>query len=183
MQVAPPVVARPSRPWYQRAAPVASAVGIVAFLLGIGVGRAALSSDNGTPSSSNSKPNTTMGDGSSLNEDTSADDSSEEPEPEQVVVRPRDFKFGVKIREKECFGSAGCNVVYQINPRYIGADDLSEGTWDITYRITGPEDGPALNTMRLEDGTFSFDEEEFASTPSSSTVLRAHVTRVDEVSY
>jgi len=162
---------------------VASTVGVLAFLLGIGVGAAATSSDAGTASSSKSKPGAATSDDASSNEDTSVQEPTEDPQPTPVVVKPRDFKLGVKIRQKECFGSAGCNVVYQINPKYVGSDDLSVGTWDITYRVTGPEDGPSVNTMRLEDGTFSFDEEEVASTPSTSTVLTARVTRVDEVDY
>jgi len=89
----------------------------------------------------------------------------------------------VKIREKECFGSAGCNVTYQIDPDYVGVEDIGDGTWDITYRVSGPEDGPTINTMDLEDGTFSFDEEETTSTPSSSTKLKATVTRVENADY
>lgn len=37
--------------------------------------------------------------------------------------------------------------------------------------------------MTLEDGTFSFDEEESASTPSSSTKLKAKVTSVESIDY
>ncbi len=77
-------------------------------------------------------------------------------------------------------------MVFQIDPSFeypVSADQLAGRTWDITYEVRGGEDGPQINTMRLEDGTFAFDEDENLTTPSSSTVLAAVVTAVDEVDY
>ena len=95
------------------------------------------------------------------------------------ALAPRNLKLGLKVRSKECFGSAGCNLEVQIDPQYIGSQDLSSGAWDITYEIRGGEDGPLVETMTLEDGTFSFPESQVLSTPSSSTQLTAVVTSVD----
>lgn len=95
------------------------------------------------------------------------------------ALAPRNLKLGLKVRSKECFGSAGCNLEVQIDPQYIGSQDLSSGAWDITYEIRGGEDGPLVETMTLEDGTFSFPESQVLSTPSSSTQLTAAVTSVD----
>lgn len=114
--------------------------------------------------------------------DSRDDEQEEEAEPEEVVLRRSDFALKIKIKEKECFGSAGCVVVYQINPNYVGLEDASTGTWDITYKVTGGEDA-IVNTMTLEDGSFSFDAEESVSTPSSGSVLKAKVMSVESTDY
>jgi len=95
------------------------------------------------------------------------------------ALAPRNIKIGLKVRSKECFGSAGCNLEVQIDPNYVGDQDLSNGSWDITYEIRGGEDGPVVETMTLEDGTFSFPESQSVSTSSTSTQLTAVATSVD----
>jgi len=95
------------------------------------------------------------------------------------ALAPRNLKIGLKIRSKQCFGSAGCSVEVQIDPRYVGDQDLSTGSWEITYEIRGGEDGPLIETMTLEDGTFSFPESQSLSTSSSSAHLTAVATSVD----
>ncbi|MBT9276120.1 hypothetical protein KMZ32_18760 [Phycicoccus sp. MAQZ13P-2] len=99
-------------------------------------------------------------------------------DPVVADLAPADFKLGVKIKRRKCFGSAGCNVTYVIEPEYVGFADVSTGSYDITYEVSGVEDGPAVNTMTLEDGTMSFDSEESASTTSSKAKLKAKVTDV-----
>jgi hypothetical protein len=86
--------------------------------------------------------------------------------------------IGLKIRSKECFGSAGCNVEYQINPQYWGSGDL-HGSWDVTYKVTGGDDGPIINTFTVKNGRASFDADEFVSTASSTTKLHAKAIRMD----
>jgi hypothetical protein len=95
------------------------------------------------------------------------------------MPKPADFKIKVKIKKKECFGSAGCNLTYQIAPDYVGDVDISSGSYEVTYRVLGGEDGPQINTFTLDSGTASFDQEESISTPSSATSLRAEATAVD----
>lgn len=97
---------------------------------------------------------------------------------EGVAIAPRNIKIGIKTREKTCFGSAGCNVTVQIDPDYAGNQDVSTGSWEITYEIRGGEDGPAIETMTLIDGTFTFPEEQFLSTSSSGARLEAVATEV-----
>ncbi|GEB12049.1 hypothetical protein NSI01_03640 [Pimelobacter simplex] len=97
-----------------------------------------------------------------------------------VAIAPRNIRIGVKTRSKECFGSAGCNVTVQIDPDYAGNQDVSSGSWEITYEIRGGED-PVVETMTLEDGTFSFPEEQFLQTTSSNSKLTAVATRVDSL--
>lgn len=110
-------------------------------------------------------------------------DVPEEPEEEveetSFVPKPSDFKIDLRIREKECFGSAGCIVTYQINPRYTGTTSLGDGAYDVTYEVTGGED-PIINTFQIDAGSASFDEEEEVDTQSSAVKLRARVTAVYE---
>lgn len=105
-------------------------------------------------------------------------DSSEPAVSGGAAVAPRNFKLGLRTRSKQCFGSAGCNVTVQVSPSYVGTQDVSSGSWEITYEVRGGEDGPQVETMTLDNGTFSFPEEQSLSTTSSSVRLEAVVTRV-----
>lgn len=108
-----------------------------------------------------------------------AGESSDEPAlSDGVAIAPRNIKIGINTRSQQCFGSAGCNVTVQVDPDYVGTQDASTGSWEITYEIRGGEDGPIIETMTLTDGTFSFPEEQNLSTTSSSTKLKAVVTSV-----
>jgi hypothetical protein len=95
-----------------------------------------------------------------------------------AALAPRNIKLGVRVRSKECFGSAGCLVTVQIDPSYVGDQDLSTGSWEMTYELRGVEDGPVIEMMTLESGTFSFPEEQDVSTTSSSSPITAVVTEV-----
>jgi hypothetical protein len=100
------------------------------------------------------------------------------PEP-SPTVRARDFHIGIKVLSKQCFGSAGCNITFRIRPRYVGAADLSDGSWLVTYKVTGDESGPITNSFTITNGSASFDSEEFASTASTGVVLHAKATSVE----
>jgi hypothetical protein len=109
------------------------------------------------------------------------DKPTEEPTQEPTGFTPHksDFKIGIKIIEKKCFGSAGCSITYRIKPDYVGTQELPEtGTIEVSYQVTGDSSGPQQNTFTIEGGQASFDKEEFADTPSSSTKLVAKVTEV-----
>lgn len=97
---------------------------------------------------------------------------------EGVAIAARNVKLDLKVREKQCFGSAGCNVTVQVDPTYVGNQDVSSGSWEITYEIRGGEDGAIIETMTLEDGTWTFPEEQSLQTTSSNTKLTAVATEV-----
>lgn len=99
-----------------------------------------------------------------------------------AAVAPRNFKLGVRTRSKECFGSAGCSLTVQIEPSYVGTQDVATGSWELTYEIRGGEDGPLIETMTLENGTFSFPEEQMVGTASSNAQISAVVTEVYSLS-
>ena len=87
----------------------------------------------------------------------------------------------MKTLQKQCFGSAGCNVTYRVGVDYTGTGALDPAkTYEVTYEVRGVEDGPAVNTLTIEDGQASVDSEEIASTPSSATKLTVKVTGVSE---
>jgi hypothetical protein len=109
-----------------------------------------------------------------------AQQSTAEPtEPAQFTPKKSDFEIGIKILEKQCFGSGGCSIAYRIKPKYVGTQELpDEGTIEVSYLVTGDESGPRQNTFEMVAGQAKVDQEEFAGTPSSGTVLKAKVIEV-----
>ncbi|WP_375478845.1 hypothetical protein [uncultured Jatrophihabitans sp.] len=107
------------------------------------------------------------------------DTPTEEPSPTTPNLAPSDFTIKLRVRSKECFGSAGCDLTYQIDPQYNGIEDISSGSWEVTYVVRGGQDGPQVNTFTLKDGQASFDDSESIQTTSSGTKLRAKVTSVE----
>jgi hypothetical protein len=106
---------------------------------------------------------------------------SPEPSPEEAVIRlaPKDFEIELKTLEKQCFGSAGCNVTFRIDPIYVGSSPLPDtGTIEVIYEVRGGEDSPQINTFTISGGQAEYDAEEFASTTSESAVLTARATEV-----
>ena len=102
-------------------------------------------------------------------------------EPAGFTPKKSDFEIGIKILDKTCFGSTGCSIVYRIKPKYVGTQELpDDGTIEVSYRVTGDESGPRQNTFQIVGGPPPIDQEEFAGTRSSGTVLKA---KVIEVSY
>lgn len=109
---------------------------------------------------------------------TASDTRWPDATPEPYEPRKSDWKVGIKILSKKCFGSAGCNVEYRIVPDYVGTRYLPEsGTIEVTYDVTGAED-PITNTFTVEGKEASFDDHEMTSVKTSKAVLVAVVTDV-----
>lgn len=90
---------------------------------------------------------------------------------------PTDFKIEVVELERSCFGSAGCNVRFSINPTYVGAQMPSPtGTYTVLYAIQGA-DSPKTGSFTLTGGQIRYDKQDSASTPGNGPLL-AVVTRV-----
>jgi hypothetical protein len=111
------------------------------------------------------------------------EEPTQEPAPTEYTPKKSDWALKIKTTDKQCFGSAGCNVTVKITPQYAGAsrDALpDEGTIDITYKVTGDESGPITGTAtaQLADGTVDTPEESL-STRSSGTKITATVTDVE----
>lgn len=100
--------------------------------------------------------------------------------PADHTPAAREFQIRVKVLSKQCFGSAGCNITFRIDPTYSGPALDPGTTWLITYEVTGVEDGPQVNTFELTGDTASFDSEESASTKTSRAKVTAKVTEITE---
>ena len=117
---------------------------------------------------------------------------TEEPSPEPTGYTPKksDWVLKVKIKDKQCFGSAGCNVTAKITPYYNGGagsfetDLPDEGVIELTYKVTGDESGPITGTLEIDcaDQTNEIGEESM-STRRSGTEVKATVTDVEYNEY
>jgi hypothetical protein len=158
-------------------------VGIIAGVLGLGIG-AIGASGNGTTTAGPGATTTVTATANHTIYKTAAGQPTEAPteqptdEPAGFKPKKSDFKIGIKILKKQCFGSAGCNVTFRIKPDYVGSQKLPDtGTIEVTYRVSGAED-PIENTFEITGGQASYDKEEDASTTSSSAKLTVKVTDV-----
>lgn len=92
-----------------------------------------------------------------------------------VPPKASDFTLGIVVLEKACFGSAGCNVTFRIDPKYNGPQDATD--LEVTYEVLGGEDS-LINTFTIDSqGTASYPSEETLSTPTGAK-LTAKVTAV-----
>ncbi len=91
-----------------------------------------------------------------------------------------DFSLTVKVLEKECFGSAGCNIKYRMVVKQVSAKTFDPSkTYEITYTLKGTDD-PEVGTLEVTGDQYSTDEYARTSTPNSKTKVTAVVTEVSE---
>jgi hypothetical protein len=98
---------------------------------------------------------------------------------QKVAPDPKGFTIGVTVLTKHCFGSAGCNVTFRIDPKYNGTPYTDTTTWTVVYQINGATDA-YTGQFTLTGSRASFDSEEMVTTKNSSAVLIAVVTNVVE---
>lgn len=110
------------------------------------------------------------------------DDESAE-EPAAPTLASTDFKVSVSITDRECFGSAGCNIEFAVRPEYVGFEDPSDGHYLVTYEVRGVEDGPQIGSFELEGDSLSFEPDGAAQTVSPSQKISAVVTGVELLPY
>jgi hypothetical protein len=101
------------------------------------------------------------------------------PEP-TVSLEADNVKLTAKITSKECFGSAGCNVSFKVRMAYSGPTLSTDDTWEVTYEVTGIEDGPLVGSFNVTGDEYEVNEES-VSTTSSKKKLTIKVTSVDKV--
>ena len=171
-QVPPPP---PKKPFWKRWWFIAIVVVLVLGALGSAFGNRGGGDTAGTPATATTGKGATSTSAPPSTSTTTTTTSAPAPTP----LKPADFQIGIKVLSKKCFGSAGCNVEFRIDPKYVGRQSLPSGTIEVTYKITGGDD-PMTNTFTIEGGTARYPQTEFISTPSSSSTLRAVVTEVSE---
>lgn len=94
-----------------------------------------------------------------------------------VPLTASDIELTVKIKKKDCFGSAGCNVEYTIKAA-IGKD-VDPQECEVTYDVHGLEDTQTGTLDFHADGTYEQDSFQYGDTTSSSKKLTAKITDVD----
>jgi hypothetical protein len=93
--------------------------------------------------------------------------------------KPSNFAVVVNVKQKQCFGTAGCNLTYTVS---LSADEIGkhlDGDYDIKYKVVGDESGPIIDTIEAHPhGRYDVPFENFAGTSSSFTKLHAVVLSV-----
>ncbi|MFB9690406.1 hypothetical protein [Amycolatopsis plumensis] len=89
----------------------------------------------------------------------------------------KDYSVDLAVQSKQCFGSAGCNVVVEPKLSFLGASTL---LWecDITYSISGDESGDLIETAYAQGGTSYRVDRTIMTTKSTKVVPKATVTAV-----
>jgi hypothetical protein len=98
---------------------------------------------------------------------------------EPVLPKPtaKDYSVDLAVVSKQCFGSAGCNVVVEPKLSQLGASTL---LWecDITYSISGDDSGELVETAYAQGGSSYRVDRTVMSTKSTKVVPKATVTAV-----
>jgi hypothetical protein len=106
---------------------------------------------------------------------TTAAPTTTAPPPHKPT--PEDFKLELIETSRSCFGSAGCNVKYKIEPTYVGPSNLDVSrSYTVIYEVTGGDDVKTDN-FTLRGDKWSGSSEDYISTPPNPT-LTATVTRI-----
>lgn len=100
-------------------------------------------------------------------------------EPSEAAATPvkADFEVAIKVKSKQCFGSAGCNITWEPRLTYTGPDIPDSDSYDITFVVRGGDDGDQIETINTT-GRHYTPEEYMTSTRSSAVQLTATVTEV-----
>lgn len=91
--------------------------------------------------------------------------------------RPEDFTIEVIVLSESCFGSAGCNVTYEIEVGWLLHLDPSM-TYQLTYEVTGSEYGTSTDTVEITGEEYVPPFEAMTSTPNAGVDLIATPVRV-----
>ncbi|MEV7041869.1 hypothetical protein [Amycolatopsis sp. NPDC051061] len=89
----------------------------------------------------------------------------------------KDYSVDLAVVSKQCFGSAGCNVVVEPKLAFLGASTL---LWecDITYSISGDSSGELIETAYAQGGSSYRVDRTVVSTKTTKVAPKASVTAV-----
>ncbi|WNM74159.1 hypothetical protein SEA_NERGAL_68 [Mycobacterium Phage Nergal] len=102
--------------------------------------------------------------------------SATTPEAPAAQLTPADFRVGVVVTEQSCFGTAGCNVTYTIDPQYVGTAPLPDKT-TVVFSVSGGEQPQVGNFTIDSDGEATFQREKMISAPEGANLV-ATVTQI-----
>jgi hypothetical protein len=103
-----------------------------------------------------------------------------DPEPTYDEVDAYSFTIKLRTTNRQCFGSAGCNVTVEPDLTYLGDSAAIDpaAVYEITYEIHGDESGPVIETAKLTDQTSLNFTPSVISTASSGTKVSVEITDV-----
>lgn len=156
------------------------AIALASFVIGAGAAGAGTAGDNASSAKPTATVTVTAQAAAAPAPEASTTTTTEAAPAADYVPQPKDFRVTLSIVSKQCFGSAGCNITYRINPKYVGPPTASGLDLTVTYQVDGGESGPQINSFTIEDNTASYDQEEMISTKSSKSKLSVKVTQVLE---
>jgi hypothetical protein len=160
-------------PWIVAAA-ATFVVLLCAALIALGAARGAST----TATAATSEPTATYVPDEEVSTEAAAMPTTE-PTP-GPTLKAADLELTPKVTEKQCFGSAGCNVTVQVEVGYSGPALDPDDTWEVTYEVTGDEDGPVIGTFELTGDKYDQDEVSL-STHGSKTKITIKITDVSKV--
>lgn len=93
-----------------------------------------------------------------------------------------DVKISLKIKSKQCFGDAGCNLV--VRPEvHLYKDPGKDQTYEITFKVYGGDSGPVTETVTLTGrNSVSYTDIPLGTT-NPGTKITAKVTDVEKWAY
>lgn len=100
--------------------------------------------------------------------------------PTPTGLTKADVILKVKIKKQECFGSAGCNLEFEIQADWPSEKIRDGQKYDVTYEVAGVEDGPQVGTLTIVSKTeFEQDSYQSAQTTRHVRTLKVKVTDVE----
>ncbi|MFF4626462.1 MULTISPECIES: hypothetical protein [Streptomyces] len=126
------------------------------------------------------KPSSTAAASSVTDDDPVVPFDDPDPESTYPQVDADSFSIDLRTTQRQCFGSAGCNVTVEPELTYLGSSsDLDpDAVYEITYEIHGDESGPVIQTAELSDQTSLSYRPSLISTATASTELSVEITDV-----
>lgn len=98
-----------------------------------------------------------------------------------VSLSPSDIRLTLKVKSKQCFGSAGCNVTVSPDVSLL-KDPGDDRVYEITFLVYGDESGPVTQSVTLTGHRLDYGDI-FLSTPRSSVKITGKVTGVEQWAY
>ncbi|MEU6347879.1 hypothetical protein ABZ896_00940 [Streptomyces sp. NPDC047072] len=101
-------------------------------------------------------------------------------EPTYAQVDVDSFSIELRTTERQCFGSAGCNLTVEPELTYLGSSGVldPDATYEITYEIHGDESGSVIQTAELTDQTSLSYTPSLISTASAGTEPSVEITDI-----
>lgn len=104
----------------------------------------------------------------------------EPPSPTlSAVLLAADVKLTIKVTSKQCFGSAGCNVEFDVKAGWPESAVPRGTECDVTYELRGFTE-PQTGTLTVrDDGQYLSDSFNFGQTAKRTSKVTARVTEVE----